>query len=560
MNTVIGVAGRSLHNSSQMPSDHSLSDSQRGQAKVKCHTMTSVSGQSQIPSVQRGHPDDNQPPLDRQTHSPLRSPPARSCSSLFLGAGQQGDPAKRQSVEPTLTPVGVCYDDTCCTARSNSHVCSGSAGDKDTTFPALLGRKTCGPVDWVGCSRVDARLQCTTEECVRHSRTTDQCTGQWSADCVFSDPGERNLGENDTSSTFRTAVLKARLGLCTNFVHSRAGLLRGHYHHHHHHHHHHGCIGRLSSQHGRLRNFKCTVKHCLASLHCACSSLWDVFRWWNIFLKLLLLLLLLSAPANSDTVRANVTVRVKVVVVERCHSTFSPESIGPTLTHATSEVDSFVSVSFTQESYCQQRNAIENLSTIFEGGDTDVVVGLAPYDLQTILSTSAALYNSTYIACNVHVPRSTTREHSVVSVIPSFRQVSGVLRLLLSRLEWQRVALVVSDDSYWLDLGAEVHVHLSSEGFRVHGLQVLRVGSRSMETERVLSRVRPASKGGFCVVTFMCVCRDVCFALVGEPLLLLLVVIVVGLVVVFIVMMVVTVMAVVACVNVSVCVCEREEV
>ena len=254
-----------------------------------------------------------------------------------------------------------------------------------------------------------------------------------------------------------------------------------------------------------LRHRSCLhhrLKHCVLRHHSLCSRPGCSAR--DVLVKLLLFLLLAS-PAFA------VEFSVQVVVVERCDSEFSETSVTQALSNATDlltqdGVAPSVKFVFSQRRYCQQRDALEKAAEIFNGSE-HLVIGVAPYELQSTLTKLAQLYQKPYVSANFYTPREVSNDLAF-SLLPSYGQAADVLGKLLMRLQWQEVLVVATDDSYWQALATEVHVQLAGAGFAFRDMITLPVGVSAAEAEEALKGVRSSSKGKPAV--FVCPFAGLC--------------------------------------------------
>ena len=211
-------------------------------------------------------------------------------------------------------------------------------------------------------------------------------------------------------------------------------------------------------------------------------------RVLGVLLKTLLLLLLVS-PASA------VDFTAKVVRVERCSTAFSDSNVREALNNATTVLGSRgvapgVSFVFTLESFCDQKQALDAAASVFSGSE-DVVISLAPHGLQNTFSKFASLYKKPYVSANVYM----AGQDFTVSLLPSYDQAAEVLGRFLTRLQWQGVNFVVSDDEFWLAVATRLHVHLAGMGFSVGRMMTLTAGFTLLEAEEVLKGLPRSSKG-----------------------------------------------------------------
>ncbi|KAL8593347.1 hypothetical protein ACOMHN_065895 [Nucella lapillus] len=211
-------------------------------------------------------------------------------------------------------------------------------------------------------------------------------------------------------------------------------------------------------------------------------------------LKLLLLLLVLPLARCVDFT-------VKVVLVERCLPTFSQISLAETLDKATTTLASRgippqgVTFVFTNVSFCEQKDVLidQTMGGIFSGSE-NVVVGIAPYQFQTVLALLATLHKKPYVPVNFYSPRE-SRSRYVLSLLPSHHQVASVVETLLMRLQWQEVTVLASEDDFWMTLATEMHVQLTGKGFVIRTFQKLKANVTLAEAGDVLMTVQKTSKG-----------------------------------------------------------------
>ena len=238
--------------------------------------------------------------------------------------------------------------------------------------------------------------------------------------------------------------------------------------------------------HHRLQ--RCVLRH-----HSVCSGpACGAARTRLDILVKLLLLFLLASPACA------VDLSVQVVVVERCDS----ELLETNVTQALSKASSFltsegvapdVKFIFTRRRYCQQREALEEVKEIFNGAE-HLVIGIAPYELQTTFTKMARLFQKPYISANFYTPQEDVNELAV-SLMPTYRQTADVLGQVLASLQWQEVLVIASDDSYWQAVAAEVHVQLAGEGFTFKEMRTVPVGVSATGAEEAVKGVQDSSKG-----------------------------------------------------------------
>ncbi|KAL8573759.1 hypothetical protein ACOMHN_019033 [Nucella lapillus] len=134
---------------------------------------------------------------------------------------------------------------------------------------------------------------------------------------------------------------------------------------------------------------------------------------------------------------------------------------------------------------------MDHIATHFQTPQVDVVVGLAPYEIQAIWTMMAQLYQRTHLTTNTYTLGEQGNEYAF-SLMPSFSQMAEVVNQLLRRLQWQGVYLLVSEGGLWRDVGTQCHIHLSHQGFRLHRLTTLPSGANATVVEAILRQV-PAS-------------------------------------------------------------------
>ena len=214
-------------------------------------------------------------------------------------------------------------------------------------------------------------------------------------------------------------------------------------------------------------------------------------RWTNICTLLIFLL------PGLQCLQFN----VRLVVVERMSQALSQKNLTSALQHVLDDfrhynISQHVEFNFSFSSFPDQRSALEQAgSHLFMTQDEHVVVCLGPFDLQTMLSKMARLYERPHISANVHTPHMALNDYTM-SLLPDFYQVSQVVEKVLFDLQWQEVVFVVSlEDVFWITLATELQVNLARGGFLVKDEVTLSFDDSVEDARKALGQILPTSKG-----------------------------------------------------------------
>lgn len=249
-------------------------------------------------------------------------------------------------------------------------------------------------------------------------------------------------------------------------------------------------------------NFLLFSQSCSSDFHIRSS-----FHFSDLFLKLLLIFLCVS-PIN-----AAVEFKVKVVLVEKCDSATIRNDLSDSLnaaktTLASRGVAPSVNLTFTLEtSFCTQTQAAGKIEDILLNSPEDLIVGVAPYQLQTTFSMLAALYDKPYVSANFYTPRE-ARNAFALSLIPSFKQAAAVMEKLLTRFRWQEVSVIASEAGHWEAVAMETHINLAAAGFTMKDLLTLPEDFSQEDAQVILKKVPSSAKGKgvlWCDVVLFCV-------------------------------------------------------